>query len=162
MLSQENVSAQHVALRNEGSESAVSQGILFLPAWQLIAGQKACQSPRAPLRPFSGFLIDAPPIPPGTVAERVAGARHCGARCRRAVSARVIFRGRGRRAKAEARMGRHGGLPLHPTDPASPNSVGAGTLPTPFAVSHRPVAQACRGGAPVPAPVTDRPTTAQS
>ena len=39
------------AFRDEEPELAASQGILFLLAWQLIAVQKACQSPRAARRP---------------------------------------------------------------------------------------------------------------
>jgi len=47
--------ARPAGLRNEGSGFAASQGILFLPAWQLFAVQKACQSPHAPARCHPGF-----------------------------------------------------------------------------------------------------------
>ena len=46
---------------------AGSQDILFLLAWQLIAVQKACQSPHAPARCRWGFLIDVPPSRPWRV-----------------------------------------------------------------------------------------------
>jgi len=41
---------RRAVFRGEEPEPRASQGILFLLAWQMIAVQKACQSPCAPLR----------------------------------------------------------------------------------------------------------------
>jgi len=62
-----------VALRDEGSELAASQGILFLLAWQLFAGQKACQSPQPRRAAIPGFLIDVPPGPAASSAALICG-----------------------------------------------------------------------------------------
>ena len=48
MLCRESAGIRPAAFRDKEPESGASQGILFLLAWQLIAVQKACQSPHAP------------------------------------------------------------------------------------------------------------------
>jgi len=48
MWRRENVGRRVCDTMTRRLGSAAEQGILFLPAWQQIAVQKACQSPRRP------------------------------------------------------------------------------------------------------------------
>jgi len=68
---------------------AGSQGILFLLAWQLIAAQKACQSPHPRRAAIRRFLMDVAATGTGCVQRwPVVGARQRRARSRLGVSPR--------------------------------------------------------------------------
>jgi len=55
MPSREDAKRARAIVGRHGRELATRQAILFLPAWQLVAVQKACQSPHAPARCHPAF-----------------------------------------------------------------------------------------------------------